>query len=211
MKGYVDTELRLHSAEITSEHIGAAVHVFGFGDKADTIVWVDIVLDQYTLEGFQRGSVANQHLVLIELDFLLFARVQHGNAGASIVEYHLFKVIEDTLEDWNIDMLTVKILMFTCVPIVAGLENDVDRISQAVDQVDEQVKEPFSRRGRHDHRNFRTRLWIYIRIVPKSLLGYDLQVKGRSNRFGQVKRSIAKDFHVRLELMAAQLLKAGGR
>ena len=75
--------------------------------------------------------------MLVELDLLLFLWIQYGDTGAAIVQQHLFKVVEDALQDGQIDMLSIEIFVLARVPMMACFQNDIDGSSQAIQEIDE--------------------------------------------------------------------------
>ncbi len=61
--------------------------------------------------------------MLIELDFLLLAWVEDSDTRATIIEKHIFKIVENALQDRHIDVFAVEILMPIARTMMTGLEN----------------------------------------------------------------------------------------
>jgi hypothetical protein len=85
IKAVIYAERCLQSVKLSGHGVGTAVDMLCFRDESNIFVWVDIMFDQYFFEFFKWMTVAQQHLVFIELNLLLFARIQYGDACAPIV------------------------------------------------------------------------------------------------------------------------------
>jgi len=72
----IDTKARLQSGKLSCEDVGAAVNVLCLGYEPNLFIWIDIVLDQDSFKGLKGRPIANQHLVFVELHFLLFSWMQ---------------------------------------------------------------------------------------------------------------------------------------
>ena len=103
----VDAKSHLKLLELTRKDVAAAVNMLGFSDKADVFIWIDVVLDQDLFEGTQWLSVSDDHLVFIELNFLLLGWIQDSDARATVVEYHFLEIKEDTFQHRHIDMFAI--------------------------------------------------------------------------------------------------------
>ena len=72
-------------------------------------------VDQDALVGREIVAVDDQQLVLVELHFLRHVRVEHGDAGAAVVDQQVLEVPEDALQDRQVDVFAVE------VGVAAGL------------------------------------------------------------------------------------------
>lgn len=211
MKGLVDPESILQRIEDIDVAIGTAVYVLGFRDESNVLVGIDIMLDEDPLVDFLRRSIADQELVLIELDLLFACGIHDRDTCTTVVHQDVFELVEQASEHRHIDVFTNAVLVFTGIAMMAGFQNDVDGIAQARRQIDEQVKQSLSRCRCEDYRNAARGIGVGVFVVFKTLARNDLHVISGANSVGQFKRSIACSLHVAFELVRCQGCKTRGR
>lgn len=180
----IDAESVGQLIELFEEDVAAGVDMFGFGDEFDPFVGIDIMADEDFLELAERGSVDDEHFVFVKLDFLAFGGVEDRNSGATIIEEHLFKVIQGALKDGHIDMFAVEILMVFGGAMVAGLEDHIDTFAEWFEEVHEEWEKAIAGGGSHDYGDFDLRLGVDIFIVSETLTWHDLEVVGGANGIG---------------------------
>ena len=73
--------------------------------------------------------------MLVELHLLLALRIEYRDAGAAVIEQHIFKIVKDALQDRHVDVFAIVVLM-TAVMIVAGFEDDVNDRTESINHVD---------------------------------------------------------------------------
>ena len=61
------------------------------------------------LELGQLVAVDDQQLVLVELHFLRDVRIEHGQAGAAVVDQQVLVLPEDALQHRHVDVLAVEV------------------------------------------------------------------------------------------------------
>src|SRR3990172_3189758 len=137
----VHAEAGFQLLELSGEAIAGGMDVLGLGDELHFIVAADTPLGKGLLELIQPGAVDDQQLVLVELNFLRDARVEHGHAGAAVVQQQVLVFPEDALEDRQVDVFSVKVLVSLAGAVMAGVEPHVDDVSQRVQQVEKDVEE----------------------------------------------------------------------
>ena len=79
--------------EFIKQLVAASVNVLGFGDEMDILIDVHVMADQDPLKTLQRRTVGDDHLVLVELHFLLAPRIEYRDTGAAVIEQHIFKIV----------------------------------------------------------------------------------------------------------------------
>ena len=84
-------------------------------------------------------AVDDEQLVLVELHFLRQVRVEHGDAGAAVVDQQVFEVPEGALQDRHVDVFAVQVGVAVRFVAVAGFEDDVDHVAQRLDQLHERL------------------------------------------------------------------------
>ena len=78
--------------------------------------------------------------MLIELDLLRCIGIQHGDAGATVIEEQIFILVKNTSQNGHVDVLTVEVRVALLTGIVTGLQNNIYGLTQWLDHIHEQLK-----------------------------------------------------------------------
>ena len=95
MKKPVDPQAVLEGIELIDVSIGAAMDMFGFGDKPKISIRVHVVLDKNPFVEFLWRAVTDQEFVFIELNFLLALRVDHRDPRTSVIQKDVFEFVQE--------------------------------------------------------------------------------------------------------------------
>ena len=78
--------------EPPAEAAAGGMHVVALGNHPQTVVPGKSLATQHPLKGRPVRAVSYQQLMLVELDLEGSLRMQHGDAGAAVVEEQVFEV-----------------------------------------------------------------------------------------------------------------------
>ncbi len=169
------------------------------------------MLQQDLLERLEVVSINEQQLVLVELNLHRAVGVQGGQAGTAVVQQQGFVVEQRALEDDRVDVLAVHIRVRSGLGFVTRLHHDINVITQRVEQVHEDVEQPFGGDGRGQHRHLVAGLGVAIDIAPVSFPGYHFEPDRRANSIRQQEISVPSDAEVGIKLFLAQIVESRSR
>ena len=182
--------------------------MFGLGDELHLVVAGDPMLPERLFVVVEILAVDDQQFVLIELDFLGDARIEHGDSRAAVVEQEVLEFVEDALQHRHVDVFAVEVLVAAGLAVVAGFEDHVDDRAEWIKQFEEGVEQVGFAGGAHQHRHIGSGLFVAVAVVAVSLAGDDLEVVGWANGVSQVEIAIARHPQMRLEFFLAEVFKA---
>src|SRR5262249_17394244 len=137
--------------------------------------------------------------------------VKGGETGATVVEEELFEVVEGALEDHCIHMFAIKIGMGAGLALVARFHDDVDLVAEGIEQFHENLEEPFGGNRRRQNGHLIPGFGITIDVATIAFAGDYFQAERGPNRIGEREVSISSDSQVSIELIRAEVVKAGSR
>ena len=91
----VHAEAGFQRAKHVPHLLAARVDMLRLGEKSQRIVPVHSVTLEDLFKRLERVAVDDEQLVLVELDLLGDAWIQHGHPSAAIVEQQVFEIPQD--------------------------------------------------------------------------------------------------------------------
>lgn len=85
--------------------------MFIFRNHAYRFIETNTVSLQYLFILFQMVSIHNQQLMLIELYFCRSVGIEDCDTRTSVIEEKIFIVPRNTLEYWQINILSIQVIM----------------------------------------------------------------------------------------------------
>ena len=152
-----DAEPQGQVAELPGIVRPRVVQVGGFGDEPQVLTPGNAGRPENSAEWLQVAAVADQQLVLVELDFHRPAGSDDRDAGAAVIEQQVLELAEVTFEHRPINVRPPQIAVAVGLVAVAGFENDVHDFAERIEQLQEDIEQTFAADGRGQGRNAQAR------------------------------------------------------
>ena len=128
----VHAEPHFQFFELFDVPLGCGVDVLGFGDEPHVVAARDAAIVEDLFVRPQVLAVDDEQLVLIELDLLRKAGIEHRDAGAAVVHEQIFEIPQRALQDRHVDVFAVEIGVALGFLAVTGFKDDVDHFAQTL-------------------------------------------------------------------------------
>ena len=108
------------------------MNVFRFSNETQVVYSSDVIVLQCQIIFRVVASIDKHQLVLVELDFHWFARIQDCDSATAVIDQKIFEVVQNALHDWHVDLFAIEIGMLTVGLVVTRFKNDVNGFAERI-------------------------------------------------------------------------------